>query len=100
MRKELKSKSRRKWLIGGSLAFASVALLTTGFATWVIAVSAKTKNTDTNVNVDTVRNESIVLTYTLDENDESIYLGENVAVSKGNLQYEINEEKIKQLIFK
>lgn len=92
MRKELKSKSRRKWLLGGSLAFASVALLTTGFATWVITVSAKTKNTDTNVNVDTVRNESIVLTYTLDENDKSIYLGENVAVSDGNLQYEVNKE--------
>lgn len=95
MRKELKSKSRRKWLLGGSLAFASVALLTTGFATWVIAVSAKTKNTDTNVNVDTVRNESIVLTYTLDENDKSIYLGENVAVSDGDLQYVINNEKNK-----
>lgn len=100
MRKELKSKSRRKWLIGGSLAFASVALLTTGFATWVIAASAKTKNTDTNVNVDTVRNESIFLTYTLDDNDKSIYLGENVAVSDGNLRYETNEEKIKKLIFK
>ena len=94
MRKELKSKSRRKWLIGGSLAFASVALLTTGFATWVIAVSAKTKNTDTNVNVDTVRNESIVLTYTLDENDKSIYLGENVAVSNGNLQYDKEKNKV------
>lgn len=92
MRKELKSKSRRKWLLGGSLAFASVALLTTGFATWVISVSAKTKNTDTNVNVDTVRNESIVLTYTLDKDDKSIYLGENVAVTDGNLQYDINKE--------
>lgn len=99
MRKELKSKSRRKWLLGGSLAFASVALLTTGFATWVISVSAKTKNTDTNVNVDTVRNESIILTYTLDENDKSIYLGENVAASDGNLQYEINEEKNKAADF-
>ena len=95
MRKELKSKSRHKWLLGGSLAFASVALLTTGFATWVIAVSAKTKNTDTNVNVDTVRNESIVLTYTLDENDKSIYLGENVAVSDGKFQYESNKEENK-----
>lgn len=95
MRKELKSKSRRKWLLGGSLAFASVALLTTGFATWVIAVSAKTKNTDTNVNVDTVRNESIVLTYTLDENDKSIYLGDNVAVSDGKFQYEISKEENK-----
>lgn len=99
MRKELKSKSRRKWLIGGSLAFASVALLTTGFATWVIAVSANTKNTDTNVNVDTVRNESIVLTYTLDENDKSIYLGENVAASDGNLHYEINKEENKAADF-
>ena len=99
MRKELKSKSRRKWLLGGSLAFASVALLTTGFATWVISVSAKTKNTDTNVNVDTVRNESIVLTYTLDEKDKSIYLGENVAVTDGNLQYNINKEENKAADF-
>lgn len=99
MRKEMKSKSRRKWLLGGSLAFASVALLTTGFATWVISVSAKTKNTDTNVNVDTVRNESIVLTYTLDEKDKSIYLGENVAVTDGNLQYNINKEENKAADF-
>lgn len=99
MRKELKSKSRRKWLLGGSLAFASVALLTTGFATWVISVSAKTKNTDTNVNVDTVRNESIFLTYTLEENDKSIYLGENVAASDGNLHYEINKEENKKADF-
>lgn len=98
MRKELKSKSRRKWLLGGSLAFASVALLTTGFATWVIGVSAKTKNTDTNVNVDTVRNESIALTYTLDEKDNSIYLGENVA-SNGNFRYETNEEENKKADF-
>ena len=99
MRKELKSKSRRKWLLGGSLAFASVALLTTGFATWVIAVSAKTKSTDTNVNVDTVRNESIALTYTLDENDKSIYLGEDVAVSDGGFQYKINNEENKKADF-
>ena len=59
MKKEINSKSRRKWIMGGLAAFASVALLTTGFAVWVVGVS----NTDTNnavtVKVDTAKNNSI-----------------------------------------
>ena len=36
MKKEINSKSRRRWIMGGLAAFASVALLTTGFAVWVV----------------------------------------------------------------
>ncbi len=55
MRKELKSKSRRKWLLGGSLAFASVALLTTGFATWVIGTQKTSGDGKVNIGVDTAK---------------------------------------------
>ena len=59
MKKEINSKSRRKWIMGGLAAFASVALLTTGFAVWVVG-SAKTENkNDVTVKVDTAANESI-----------------------------------------
>ncbi|MBS5889013.1 MAG: hypothetical protein KIB47_04090 [Clostridium sp.] len=67
MRKELKSKSRRKWLIGGSLAFASVALLTTGFATWVIGVHQTSGDGQVNIGVDTAKDNSVELTFNLEE---------------------------------
>lgn len=62
MRKEMNSKSKRKWVAGGLAAFASVALLTTGFATWVVGTRNMSTNIDgTAVNVDTAKNESIEL---------------------------------------
>lgn len=69
MRKELKSKSRRKWLLGGSLAFASVALLTTGFATWVIGTRQTSGDGQVHIGVDTAEDNSVELTFNLDEND-------------------------------
>lgn len=59
MKKEINSKSRRKWIMGGLAAFASVALLTTGFAVWVVGVSNKDASEDLKVNVDTAANKSI-----------------------------------------
>ena len=59
MKKEINSKSRRKWIRGGLAAFASVALLTTGFAVWVVGVSNKDASEDLKVNVDTAANKSI-----------------------------------------
>lgn len=61
MRKEMNSKSKRKWVAGGLAAFASVALLTTGFATWVVGTNAMSVNKDTAVNVATAQNASIEL---------------------------------------
>lgn len=81
MRKELKSKSRRKWLLGGSLAFASVALLTTGFATWVIGVQKTSGDDQVHIGVDTVEDKSVELTFSLDENDNGIIVAEDAEKS-------------------
>lgn len=70
MRKELKSKSRRKWLLGGSLAFASVALLTTGFATWVIGTQKTSGDDQVHIGVDTVEDKSVELTFKLGDDNE------------------------------
>ena len=57
MRKELNSKSKRKWIAGGIAAFASVALLTTGLATYIVGVSNTSVSLDgVKVNVDTAKN--------------------------------------------
>lgn len=84
MRKELKSKSRRKWLIGGSLAFASVALLTTGFATWVIGTQKTSGDGKLNIGVDTVEDKSVELTFNLDENDNGIVVAEDAEKSSND----------------
>ena len=87
MKKEINSKSRRKWIMGGLAAFASVALLTTGFAVWVVGVKNTQGDGNIKVNVDTAINESVQLKAEL--NDAEIYLGEetkagsNFAVKDG-----------------
>lgn len=86
MRKELKSKSRRKWLIGGSLAFASVALLTTGFATWVIGTSKPSGDGQVNIGVDTAQDNSVELTFNLDTSDDSIFVTEDTETVDWNIK--------------
>lgn len=87
MKKEINSKSRRKWIRGGLAAFASVALLTTGFAVWVVGVKNVTGDGNIKVNVDTAKNDSVQLKAAL--GDAEIYLGEatksgsNFAVQEG-----------------
>ena len=67
MRKEMNSKSKRKWVAGGLAAFASVALLTTGFATWIVGTQNKSVDINgTIVNIDTAKNESIELSMPID----------------------------------
>lgn len=80
MRKEMKSKSRRKWLLGGSLAFASVALLTTGFATWVIGTQKTSGDGQLNIGVDTAEDNSVELTFSLDT-DNTIFVAEDAGSS-------------------
>lgn len=77
MKKEINSKSRRKWIMGGLAAFASVALLTTGFAVWVVGSQKTSDKGDVSVTVDTAQNESVVFTFNLDEADSAIELKEN-----------------------
>lgn len=86
MRKELKSKSRRKWLLGGSLAFASVALLTTGFATWVIGTSKPSGDGQVHIGVDTAQDNSVELTFSLDENDNGIFVTEDADTVDWNIK--------------
>lgn len=91
MRKELKSKSRRKWLIGGSLAFASVALLTTGFATWVIGTRQTSGDGQVHIGVDTAQDNSVELTFELDNTDDKIFVAEDAGNSNSNLTIERDE---------
>lgn len=91
MRKELKSKSRRKWLLGGSLAFASVALLTTGFATWVIGTQQTSGDGKVNIGVDTAKDNSVELTFSLDDTDKKIFVAEDAGNSNSNLTIERDE---------
>ena len=91
MRKELKSKSRRKWLLGGSLAFASVALLTTGFATWVIGRQKTSGDGKLNIGVDTAQDNSVELTFSLDESDKKIFVAEDAGNKNSNLTIERDE---------
>lgn len=89
MRKELKSKSRRKWLLGGSLAFASVALLTTGFATWVIGTQKTSGDGQLNIGVDTAEDNSVELTFSLAE--DKIFVAEDAGNTNSNLTIERGE---------
>ncbi len=81
MKKEMNLKSRRKWIMGGLAAFASVALLTTGFAVWVVGVQQNTKDGNVQVKVDTALNESLYFEMTL--NDKDIVLAEDKEVTDG-----------------
>ncbi|MDY4549821.1 MAG: hypothetical protein SPD43_04220 [Candidatus Enterosoma sp.] len=65
MKKEINSKSKRKWVAGGLAAFASIALLTTGFATWVVGQQKIEDDDSVTVNVDTAHNESVEFTVEL-----------------------------------
>lgn len=75
MKKEINSKSKRKWVAGGLAAFASIALLTTGFATWVVGSEVTEDKDDVSVTVDTANNKSVVFTADLSA-DSAIQLKE------------------------
>lgn len=82
--RKLISASKRKWVLGGVLGFAAVALTTTGFATWIVGVNATTGSDDVTVTVDTVQNEGVKLTFALTE--DQLTLGETSPVSSGVVQ--------------
>ncbi len=84
MKKEINSKSKRKWIMGGLAAFASVALLTTGFAVWIVGSSKTDDSKDVNVTVDTANNKSIVFTWNAGA-DSAIELKEASAVTDGKI---------------
>lgn len=87
MRKEMNSKSKRKWVAGGLAAFASVALLTTGFATWVVGTNNLVVNNDTAVNVATAQNASIELSMEISEANRKIKFAETSAYVPENTDF-------------
>ena len=88
MKKDLKSKSKRKWIVGGVLLFGGVALLTTGFATWAIGVNQTKQNLGTNVTVEGTVNESVKLTVTsVDGTADAM----NVSISESHPVQEADE---------
>lgn len=73
MSKNNKSVGRKKWIAGGIIGFASVTLIATGFATWVIGNTDKDDTGDVTVAVDTAKNNSVTLDINLTE--KALYLG-------------------------
>ena len=94
MKKEINSKSRRKWIMGGLAAFASVALLTTGFAVWVVGVTQDKQDNRVNVKVDTAQNANITFTATLATSDNSITLAETEKTSDPNAFVKNTDETV------
>lgn len=78
MKKSIKKSSRRKWVVGGVAFFGSIALLTTGFATWVVGVNDSNENNTVNVNVETTKNASVsfTMTYATESPDNTITIDE------------------------
>lgn len=87
MKKTTRRSSRRKWVVGGIAFFGSIALLTTGFATWVVGVQQDKQEGDVGVTVETATNSSIRFEAVLD--DKAIKLKETEATSNGKI---LNEE--------
>ena len=87
MKKKLRNSSFRKAVINGVLIFGGVALLTTGFATWIIGATTTQVDGTTNVTVDTARTNNIVLEVELTESAVSISeessQGEFVTIDSG-----------------
>lgn len=59
--RKLISASKRKWVLGGILGFAAIALTTTGFATWIVGINATTSDGTVGVTVDTTLNNGVEL---------------------------------------
>lgn len=91
MRKEINSKSKRKWIMGGLAAFASVALLTTGFALYVVGTTKTEASGNVDVKVDTAENKSVVFDFSLDSADSKIDLKESDVASGKIVTVEQND---------
>ena len=89
MKRELNSRSRRKWVAGGVLVFGSVALLSTGFATWVIGASKTYADVENiGVIVDTINDESFVLSAAIKTPGDGIVIGDVTDLGTGFVQVE------------
>lgn len=92
MKKQTNLTTRRKWVVTGIMAFAGVALLTTGFATYIVGVNNNTDDATATINVDTVKNTSVDLSVSL-EKDNAINLTENVELTENDSNLVKTEDK-------
>lgn len=78
MRKKVMSTSKRKWIVSGLLGFGAVALLTTGFATWVVGVQKNNSTIDPSTSVEGTVNKMISLTveFRKDIDDKEVSISE------------------------
>ena len=83
MKKQTNLTTRRKWVVTGIMAFAGVALLTTGFATYIVGVNNKTDDATATISVETVKNTSVDLSVSL-EKDNTLNLTENVKLTEND----------------
>lgn len=83
MKKHIVSSSRRKWIVGGGLFFGGLALLTTGFATWIVGMQIMNSNQQHGVTIDTALNESISISVKMSQ-DSSIHLAETISQDTTN----------------
>lgn len=78
MRKKVMSTSKRKWIVSGLLGFGAVALLTTGFATWVVGVNKSNTTIDPSTSVEGTVNQMVNLTVKFESSDDKdVSISEN-----------------------
>lgn len=82
--RKLKTSEKRKWIVNGLLAFGAVALLTTGFATWIVGVNQREASGGVNVQVDTAQKNNVSFTFEVLESNKDIYVGEKTSSSSNN----------------
>ena len=75
MAKSTKMNSRKKWTLGGIGLFLGVALVTTASATYIIGINQTNQNPTVGVDVDTVKNNSVTFSMTVNE-DSRLRVGE------------------------
>lgn len=87
MRKHIKNSSKRKWVVGGVAFFGAVALLTTGFASWVVGLNQYQQWPTVGVTVDTVKDASVIFTMNTDSSDNSITVSEGTSSTASENNY-------------
>lgn len=79
----MKKISKNKWILGGIVAFASIALISTGFAAWQIGTQMKETSVVASTSVSGVNYNTVLLTVSLDDN--KITLGDNTTSTTGGV---------------
>lgn len=91
--RKLRSSEKRKWVVNGLLAFGAIALLTTGFATWIVGVNQRNANGNVSISVDTAQKNNINFTFKVLDEDNQVWIGEKTSSDGGYITITGNNEK-------